>query len=674
VLYGQKDMQETDSHLLARFTTHRDEAAFSELANRYLGLIYHVALRRTGDRQLAEEVSQNVLCAVVRKAAGLARHPDRLPAWLHRATLFESSKAMRSEASHQRRKQLVHPDGIATTGEADISAWNAALPVIDLALDRLPDADRDIVLRHYFEGKSFGQIGAEVSRPAATVQKQCRRALEKLARILRGKGVALSVTALAAGLSAQTAKAAPPLLMKVAAAKALAGAASYSTTSLTLFMAMKSKAVLPLCLLLLATPLAFQQLAISRAASRNEILRSAQLSEEIPARVPSSNFPIRTVSTGTKRITIDMLQRAMKEAQRSQLKYIEFEEMLAALGAGELGSLIPQISDLPDPRDEKMELFRHLIQALAKKDPEKAVRVARAVGFQNISIANTGVHRALFAWASARPDEAVEWLKELASEQPDETGLGLLPLRAAVLRALILADSPRVRELMTLSDHVRPEYILRDAFDSHAFIDAEVADADAGVATVSKFLPWIREFVAKDLSETRSGMDQRQAIQRLLFEVNHQNPMEDSIPGRILETLDLTTSEQRIFAELQAQRILGIPYNTRPAPDRAKVESAARDWLQAHAPDQAEEIFAQSKSIVVGREKTQIENSLRSLAGREIIRDSDILQELDRRDFSEFPEFLPQALEQAGKIKDPTKRAETVLRLETTGKSIPAKP
>jgi RNA polymerase sigma factor (sigma-70 family) len=667
-------MQETDSHLLDRFTTHRDEAAFSELAKRYLGLIYHVALRRTGDRQLAEEVSQNVLCAVVRKAAGLARHPDRLPAWLHRATLFESSKAMRSEASHQRRKQLIHPDGIATTGDAELSAWNAALPVVDLALDRLPDADRDIVLRHYFEGKSFNQIGAEVSRPAATVQKQCRRALEKLARILRRKGVALSVTALAAGLSAQTAKAAPPLLMKFAAAKALAGAASHSTTSLTLFMAMKSKAALPLCLLLLATPLAFQQIAISRAASRNEILRTARFTQEIPARALPQISQVRTASTGTKRITIDMLQRAMKEGNRSQLKQIEFEEMLAALGAGELSSLIPQISDLPDPRNEKMELFRHLFQALAKMDSEKAVRVARAAGLSRIAAVNVGVHRALFAWASARPDEAVEWLKELASEEPDETGLELLPFRAAVVRALILADSPRVREVITLSDQVRPAYILRDATDSHLLTEADVVDADSAAVEFSKFLPWIREFVPEDSAKLSGTIDRKGVIGGHLFEIRGNRALEDPVPGRIMETVDLFPEERRIIAEFQAQQILGIPYNTRPAPDRAKVESSARDWLEAHAPDQAEEIFARSKSIVVGREKTQIENSLRNLAQREVVRDSDILRELDRRDFGEFPEFLPQALEQARKIKDPAKRAETILSLETTGKSTPAKP
>ena len=508
-------------------------------------------------------------------------------------------------------------------------------------------------------------------------EKQCRRALEKLSRILRGKGVTLSVTALATGLSAQTAKAAPAILLKSAAAKALAGAASHSTTSLTLFMAMKSKAALPLCLLLLATPLAFQQIAISRATSRNEILRTAQFTEEIPTRTvsqTSQTSPVRTASTGTKRITIDMLQRAMKEGNQSQLKQIEFEEMLAALDVGELGTLIPQISGLPDPRGEKMELYRHLLGALAKMDSEKSVRVARAVGFQNISPENTGVHLALFAWASARPDEAVEWLKELESEEPDETGLELLPFRAAVARALILADSPRVREVMTLSDHVRPAYILRNAIDSHLRTETDVVDADTAAVVFSKFLPWIREFVPEDGAELSGTIDRKGVIGRHLFEIGGDRALEDPVPGRIMETVDLLPEERRIIAEFQTQRMLETSYNTRPAPDPAKVESAARDWLQTHAPDTADEIFAQSKWIVVARERSQIEISLQSLASRDVIRDSDILQELDRRDFGEFPDFLPQALEQARRIKDPTKRAETILRIETSGKSTPAKP
>lgn len=663
-------MQESDSHLLTRFATHRDGAAFSELASRHLGLIYHVALRRTGDRQLAEEVSQNVLCAVVRKAAGLAKHPDRLPAWLHRATLFESSKAMRSEASHQRRKLLVYPDGIATTGDA--VAWDAALSHLDLALDRLSDADRGIVLRHFFEGKSFSQIGGEVSRPAATVQKQCRRAIEKLTRILRGKGVMLSAGALTAGLASQSAKAAPPALLKSAAAKALAGAASHSTTSLTLYMTMKSKATLPLCLFLLATPLAFQQLAISRTAELNARLRA---DTEPAARRTSATPGTRTVSMGKKTITIDMLQRARVEADRSVLKQIEFEEMLASLGAGELETLIPQIFTLPDLRQERTELLRHLVGALAKTDLGLALRLACAADPQQPIIPNAGIEQAIFRWATAEPDQAMEWLRELHRKPAGSNWYAFKLYQAAVVAPLILANSPLAREVVTLSPDNYPEYVLRDA---SGLLDEGTPQGNATdfrIEAFSKFLPWIREFVPEIRPKRGSRMDRREAFRSLLFEFDAwSSPLENPLTGKILESIDLTASEQRLIVEFQVEQIWATPYNTQPRPDRTTVDTAARNWLQTHAPDEAEEVFENSKAAAADGERGQIKRALDNLATREVIRDQDIIQELDRRDFSEFSEFLPQALEQARKIKDPTKREETILLLETTGKSSPSTP
>ena len=105
-------MRHSDESLLNSFALHRDESAFRTLSERYIGLVFHTALRRTNNRPLAEEISQNILCALAKKASSLAKTPDLLPAWLHRATLYESSKAMRSESSYQRRKQLQHPDAI----------------------------------------------------------------------------------------------------------------------------------------------------------------------------------------------------------------------------------------------------------------------------------------------------------------------------------------------------------------------------------------------------------------------------------------------------------------------------------------------------------------------------------------------------------------------------------
>lgn len=177
-------------------------------------------------------------------------------------------------------------------------------------------------------------------------------------------------------------------------------------------------------------------------------------------------------------------------------------------------------------------------------------------------------------------------------------------------------------------------------------------------------------------SSTLSGtIDRRQVIDSLLSIGGPRTQVTtDPAPGRIMETVDLLPGERRIIAESHAQRVLDSLYNHHPKPDRIEVETAARDWLKTHLPEAAEEIFANCKFISVERERREMGNSIRDLAGRDVIRDGDILQELDRRDFSEFPELLPQALEQARKIKDPAKRTETILRLETSGKPTPAKP
>ena len=253
----------TDESLLNAFADSRDERAFRALADRYLGLVFHTAMRRTNQRQIAEEVSQNILCALAQKASSLARNPDRLPAWLHRATLYESSKAMRAETTHQRRNRLHLPDA----SPPDESPWSDVIPYLDAALDQLPAADRHVVLLHFFQNRSFPGIARSLVKSTVAIQKQSQRALDKLARLLRAKGVTLTATALATVLSAEFAKAAPITLVQSATAAVLTGSASYSTTSLTLMFAAKSKVLIPLVLLLCALPLIFQQMRHSTATN-----------------------------------------------------------------------------------------------------------------------------------------------------------------------------------------------------------------------------------------------------------------------------------------------------------------------------------------------------------------------------------------------------------------------
>ena len=79
-------MTADDSALLRDYADHQDEAAFAELVQRYLNLVYFAALRQVGyDTHRAEEVTQTVFTQLARKASTLSRHPT-LAGWLHTTT------------------------------------------------------------------------------------------------------------------------------------------------------------------------------------------------------------------------------------------------------------------------------------------------------------------------------------------------------------------------------------------------------------------------------------------------------------------------------------------------------------------------------------------------------------------------------------------------------------
>ena len=72
-----------DQQLLDRYTTDRSEAAFGELVERYVSLVYSAALRRTGgNADLSNDVAQQVFTDLARKARSLPRGVV-LAGWLH---------------------------------------------------------------------------------------------------------------------------------------------------------------------------------------------------------------------------------------------------------------------------------------------------------------------------------------------------------------------------------------------------------------------------------------------------------------------------------------------------------------------------------------------------------------------------------------------------------------
>jgi len=214
----------TDAALLRRYAMEQDEQAFAELVRRHLDLVFAAALRRTGGRtHLAEEIAQKVFCDLARKAAVLSHHPI-LVGWLHRCTRFAAIDATRAEIRRQKLAQTLTamPD-VSHPPESAVD-WEQVRPVLDEAMDRLSDRDRELMLLHYFNGLTFAEAGARMKLSEDAARKRTGRALDQLRRTLNQRGVTSTSAALGLLLANQPLVAAPAGLASAVATAAIASA------------------------------------------------------------------------------------------------------------------------------------------------------------------------------------------------------------------------------------------------------------------------------------------------------------------------------------------------------------------------------------------------------------------------------------------------------------------
>jgi len=210
----------SDAALLEQFVSGHRPEAFTELVRRHLGLVYRAALRQVGDADLAEDVAQTVFTDLARKAASL-RGRETLSGWLHTSTRYAALKARRSQQRRQVREQETYA---MHSAPSDSIEWNRLRPVIDDALHTLAQSDRDVVLLRFFGGRSYSEIGSQIGLPEDTVRVRVNRALEKLARTLRKRGVVSTAAALAVALGAEPTASIPIRLAAQLSSGALAGA------------------------------------------------------------------------------------------------------------------------------------------------------------------------------------------------------------------------------------------------------------------------------------------------------------------------------------------------------------------------------------------------------------------------------------------------------------------
>lgn len=157
-------------------------AAFDELVRLHLGRVFAIAYRVLGQRQDAEDVTQEVFLAVLEKIDTYDPARPFAP-WLHRVAMNRALNARKARAL--RRTEAV-PESVRAPGdEPDAAAEKAEeRERLARAMLELPERQRHIVRLFDLEGFSSVEIGSMLGMADGTVRWHLHQARERLRRAL----------------------------------------------------------------------------------------------------------------------------------------------------------------------------------------------------------------------------------------------------------------------------------------------------------------------------------------------------------------------------------------------------------------------------------------------------------------------------------------------------------
>lgn len=181
----------------------RDPGAFDQLVDAYGARLYGYLYRLTGSRDDADDLLQEVFLRVVRMI-GSYSHDGRFDGWLFRIATNLVRDRIRRANRAPRTLSLDAPADGQSTGDDDSmlepadktgSSPDAAMQMdqdcdaLQLALSRLPQAEREVIMLRHFSQLSFAQVAEAMGTPLGTALARAHRGLAKMREWMQPESV-----------------------------------------------------------------------------------------------------------------------------------------------------------------------------------------------------------------------------------------------------------------------------------------------------------------------------------------------------------------------------------------------------------------------------------------------------------------------------------------------------
>jgi len=164
----------------------KERAAFAELFRHFAPRLRALGMRGGATPEAAEELAQETMIAVWRKAALYDRRQASGSTWI-----FTIMRNKRIDLFRAERRPEIAPEELAAEipGTSDVeaeAATNEAVAELRRRVAALPPDQATVLHKAYIEDKTHDVIARELSIPLGTVKSRIRLAIERLRTTMAG--------------------------------------------------------------------------------------------------------------------------------------------------------------------------------------------------------------------------------------------------------------------------------------------------------------------------------------------------------------------------------------------------------------------------------------------------------------------------------------------------------
>tara|TARA_Y100001960_G_C14756005_1_gene871308 strand:- start:2194 stop:2745 length:552 start_codon:yes stop_codon:yes gene_type:complete len=171
--------------LMEKVVADGDKEAFSQLYSHFAPRIKAMMMKMSPDSSVAEEVAQEAMIALWRKAHSFDPNKASLSTWL-----FTIARNLRIDRFRAKKKDNLDPNEPMLLPSAEPSAEETVFREeesikVRSCISKLPEDQQEVVGLAFMEGMTHQEIANNLGIPLGTVKSRLRLSFEKLRPMLK---------------------------------------------------------------------------------------------------------------------------------------------------------------------------------------------------------------------------------------------------------------------------------------------------------------------------------------------------------------------------------------------------------------------------------------------------------------------------------------------------------